>query len=251
MRTGILAEKVGMTRIFAEDGSHIPVTLLKASGNTVIDVKTEEADGYNAVRLGYGAIKSKNVTKPLKEFYAKKKVEAKRKVREFRVDSESLAEAGKEISVAHFVVGQKVDVFGVSKGKGFSGAMKRHNFGGLEATHGVSISHRSHGSTGHCQEPGKVFKGKKMAGQYGDKRVAKQNLKVVHIDEENGLIAVKGAVPGSKGSVIEIKDAVKVKLHEDIKSPVVYKEDKSAAKKGEAKPSGEVEVSNESENAAE
>lgn len=219
MRTGILTQKLGMTRIFGEDGSHIPVTILKASGNQVVGVKTKDVDGYDAVQVGFGSKKIKNISKPLREFYAKKKIEPKRALKEFRVATDALLNQGDEISINHFVVGQKVDVAGISIGKGFAGAMKRHNFAGLEATHGVSISHRSHGSTGHCQEPGRVFKGKKMAGQMGNTRVTKQNLEVVHIDEDQGIIAVKGAIPGGDGNIIELTDAIKSKLPENLPFP--------------------------------
>lgn len=219
MRTGLLAQKLGMTRIFGADGAHIPVTILKAMGNQVVGVKTSEKDGYDAVQVGYGSRKPKKVSKPQKEFYAKKKIEPKKALKEFRVSADALLNQGDEISVNHFVVGQKVDVAGKSIGKGFAGAMKRHNFAGLEATHGVSISHRSHGSTGHCQEPGRVFKGKKMAGQMGNKRVTKQNLEVVFVDEEQGIIAVKGAVPGGDSNIIEVTDAIKSKLPEGLPFP--------------------------------
>ena len=239
MRTGIIAKKLGMTRIFGEDGSHIPVTLLKAEGNQVVTVKTTEKDGYNSVQLGFGVKKVKNVTKPLKGFYAKKKIEPKQTLVEFRVSEDALLNEGDTISVNHFVVGQKVDVAGVSTGKGFAGAMKRHNFAGLEATHGVSISHRSHGSTGHCQEPGRVFKGKKMAGQYGNKRISQQNLEVAFIDEEAGIVALKGAVPGSEDTIIEIKDAVKAKPFEGLPFP--------ASLVGSAKESPKEEVKQEAE----
>ena len=221
MRTGLLAKKLGMSRIFAEDGQQISVTLLDVTGNQIVKVKKADSkDAYDAVQVGYGSKKSKNISKAQRESFAKLKIEPKRAVKEFRVANENTElNGGDVISPEHFVVGQKVDVSGISKGKGFSGAMKRHNFGGLEATHGVSISHRSHGSTGHCQEPGRVFKGKKMAGQYGNKRVTKQNLKVVLVDAESGIIAVKGAVPGSKGAIIEIRDAVKSKLPEGLAFP--------------------------------
>jgi large subunit ribosomal protein L3 len=241
MRTGILAQKVGMTRIFDEEGNHIPVTLLKASGNYLIGSKTTEKDGYNALVIGFGEKKQSKVNKPQKKFFSDAKIEPKKNIKEFRVSEESLStEFTKEISVSHFVVGQKVDVTSTSKGKGFSGAMKRHNFGGLEATHGVSISHRSHGSTGHCQEPGKVFKGKKMAGQYGNTQNTKQNLKVVHIDEEQGVIAVKGSVPGAKGAIVELRDANKAKLPDGINKVVEFvggasgaaEENKAAASEG-------------------
>ncbi len=250
MRTGLLATKLGMTRIFGEDGSHIPVTILKAEGNQVVTVKTQEKDGYNAIQLGFGAKKAKNVTKPLKGFYAKKKIEAKKSLKEFRVSADALLNEGDTISVEHFVAGQKVDVASTSIGKGFAGAMKRHNFAGMEATHGVSISHRAHGSTGHCQEPGRVFKGKKMAGQMGNKRVTKQNLVVVHVDVEHGIIAVKGAVPGGDGNLIELTDAVKAKPFEGLPFPAKLVESNKSAKKEEVKVEADTPAAEENNNEA-
>ncbi len=209
MRTGLIAKKLGMSRIFEADGTHVPVTVLKVEDLTVVNVKTTEKDGYTAVQLGTGAVKAKNVSKPLKGYFAKAKVEPKKKLAEFRVSEDCLLSVGNELSVDHFVAGQYVDVCGTSIGKGFAGVMKRHNFGGLEASHGVSISHRSHGSTGQRQDPGKVFKGKKMAGHMGDERVTVQNLKVVSIDSAKGLVMVKGAVPGGENSWVRITDALK------------------------------------------
>ena len=209
MRTGLIAKKLGMSRIFEADGTHVPVTVLQVNGLTVVAVKTNEKDGYTAVQLGTGAVKAKNVTKPLKGHFAKAKVEPKKKLAEFRVSEDCLLSVGNELSADHFVVGQYVDVCGTSIGKGFAGVMKRHNFAGLEASHGVSISHRSHGSTGQRQDPGKVFKGKKMAGHMGDERVTVQNLKVVAIDADKGLVMVKGGVPGSENSWVRITDALK------------------------------------------
>ena len=209
MRTGLIAKKLGMSRIFEADGTHVPVTVLQVNGLTVVAVKTNEKDGYTAVQLGTGAVKAKNVTKPLKGHFAKAKVEPKKKLAEFRVSEDCLLSVGSELSADHFVVGQYVDVCGTSIGKGFAGVMKRHNFAGLEASHGVSISHRSHGSTGQRQDPGKVFKGKKMAGHMGDERVTVQNLKVVAIDADKGLVMVKGGVPGSENSWVRITDALK------------------------------------------
>ena len=209
MRTGLIAKKLGMSRIFEADGTHVPVTVLQVNGLTVVAVKTNEKDGYTAVQLGTGAVKAKNVTKPLKGHFAKAKVEPKKKLAEFRVSEDCLLSVGNELSVDHFVVGQYVDVCGTSIGKGFAGVMKRHNFAGLEASHGVSISHRSHGSTGQRQDPGKVFKGKKMAGHMGSERVTVQNLKVVAIDSAKGLVMVKGGVPGSENSWVRITDALK------------------------------------------
>ena len=209
MRTGLIARKLGMSRVFQADGTHVPVTVLYVDGLQVVNVKTAEKDGYNAVQLGTGAIKAKNVSKPLKGYFAKAKVEPKKKLSEFRVSEDCLLSVGAELSVEHFVAGQYVDVCATSNGKGFAGVMKRYNFAGLEATHGVSISHRSHGSTGQRQDPGKVFKGKKMAGHMGAERVTVQNLKVVSVDPSKGLILVKGGVPGSENTWVRITDAVK------------------------------------------
>ncbi|WP_028094073.1 50S ribosomal protein L3 [Pseudodonghicola xiamenensis] len=223
MRSGIIAKKVGMTRLFMEDGKQIPVTVLHLDNLQVIAQRTTEKDGYTAVQLGAGSPKIKRVSKAMRGHYAAAKVEPKRKLAEFRVDPENLIEVGAEISAEHFLTGQKVDVSGTSIGKGFAGAMKRHNFGGLRASHGVSISHRSHGSTGQCQEPGKVFKGKKMAGHMGAARVTTQNLEVVRTDADRGLVFVKGAVPGSKGGWVTVKDAVKKKLPEGVPFPAGLK----------------------------
>ena len=214
-RSGIIAKKLGMTRVYSDDGAHVPVTVLALEGCQVVAHKTQDRDGYTALQLGAGAAKPKRVSKAERERFAKAKVVPKRKLCEFRVAADNMIEVGSVLDADHFVMGQKVDVAGISIGKGFAGAMKRHNFGGLRATHGVSISHRSHGSTGQCQDPGKVFKGKKMAGHMGAVRVTTQNLDVVRTDNEQGLILVKGAVPGSKGGWVEIRDAVKgVKVDE-------------------------------------
>ena len=223
MRTGLVAQKLGMTRVFNEDGRHVPVTVLKVDGVQVVAQRTTEKDGYSALQLGIGAAKTRRMPKALRGHFAKAKVEPRKKLAEFRVDPENLVDVGAEISAEHFVVGQMVDVTGTSIGKGFAGGMKRHNFGGLEATHGVSISHRSHGSTGQCQDPGKVFKGKKMAGHMGDQRTTVQNLEVVSTDADRGLILVKGAVPGSDKSYVLIKDAVKKALHEGVPLPAALK----------------------------
>ncbi|CAO3413450.1 50S ribosomal protein L3 [Azospirillum doebereinerae] len=223
MRSGLIAQKLGMTRVFTDDGQHVPVTVLKVDSCQVVAVRTEETDGYTAVQLGAGAIKVKNVTKPERGHFAKARVEPKRKLAEFRVDADALIEVGAEISVAHFVAGQFVDVTGTSIGKGFAGAMKRWNFGGLRATHGVSVSHRSHGSTGNRQDPGKVFKNKKMAGHLGDEKVTVLNLQVVSVDEARGLILVKGAVPGSEGGWLRVRDAVKKKAPEGLPFPAAVK----------------------------
>jgi large subunit ribosomal protein L3 len=219
MRTGVIALKVGMTRVFAEDGGHIPVTVLKMDNCQVVAVKSSEKDGYTAVQLGVGKAKVKNVSKGVRGHYAKAKVEPKAKLVEFRVSDDAVLDVGAEVIATHFVAGQKVDVVGTSKGKGFAGVMKRHNFRGLEATHGVSVSHRSHGSTGQRQDPGKVFKGKKMAGHLGQDRVTTQNVQVVSTDIERGLIFLRGAVPGAKGSYVLVSDAVKRKAPKDLPFP--------------------------------
>ncbi|MCY4335949.1 MAG: 50S ribosomal protein L3 [Litoreibacter sp.] len=209
LRSGVIAKKVGMTRLFMEDGKQVPVTVLQLDKLEVVAQRTAEKDGYTAVQLGAGTAKAKRTSKAMRGHFAAAKVEPKRKVAEFRVAEENLIPVGEEIIAAHYFEGQFVDVAGTSIGKGFAGAMKRHNFGGLRASHGVSISHRSHGSTGQCQDPGKVFKGKKMAGHMGAARVTTQNLQVVKTDVERGLIMIKGAVPGSKGGWVTVKDAVK------------------------------------------
>jgi len=209
VRTGVIATKVGTSRFFNSVGGNIPVTLLKLEACQVVDVKTEDKNGYDALQVGAGVAKVKNVSKPLRGHFAKSKVEPKAKLVEFRVSPDALLSVGDELTAGHYVIGQCVDVVGTSKGKGFAGGMKRHNFRGLEATHGVSVSHRSHGSTGQCQDPGRVFKGKKMAGHLGDERVTIQNLEVVDTDVDQGLIVVCGSVPGAKGSYVYISDAIK------------------------------------------
>ncbi|MBV8455778.1 MAG: 50S ribosomal protein L3 [Acetobacteraceae bacterium] len=211
MRTGLLAKKLGMTRIFRDDGTHVPVTVLHLDDVQVVTARTAEKDGYTAVQLGWGKAKVKNVSQPNRGHFAKQKVEPKAKLAEFRVAPDALLESGARLSAAHFVPGQFVDVSGITKGKGFAGAMKRWNFGGLEASHGVSISHRSHGSTGNRQDPGKVFKNKKMAGHLGQEKVTTLNLEVAAVDAEKGLIMVRGAVPGAKGGFVLVRDAVKRK----------------------------------------
>src|SRR5210317_136673 len=223
LRSGVIAKKVGMTRLFMEDGKQIPVTVLQLDKLQVVAQRTVEKDGYTAVQLGAGAAKAKRTSQAMRGHFAAAKVEPKRKVAEFRVDEENLIGVGEEITADHYFEGQFVDVAGTSIGKGFAGVMKRHNFGGLRATHGVSISHRSHGSTGQCQDPGKVFKGKKMAGHMGAVRVTTQNLEIVRTDADRGLIMVKGAVPGSKGGWVTIKDAVKKKLPENVPFPAALK----------------------------
>ncbi len=223
LRSGIIAKKVGMTRLFMEDGKQIPVTVLQLDKLQVVAQRTMDQHGYTAVQLGAGSAKVKRVSQPMRGHFTAAKVEPKRKLAEFRVDADKLIEVGAEISANHYLEGQFVDVTGTSIGKGFAGAMKRHNFGGLRASHGVSISHRSHGSTGQCQEPGKVFKGKKMAGHMGAARVTTQNLQVVRIDGDRGLIMVKGAVPGSKGGWVTVKDAVKKPFPSDVPLPAAVK----------------------------
>lgn len=229
MRTGLIAQKLGMTRVFADDGAHVPVTLLKVAGCQVIAVRTEEQNGYNAVQLGLDKAKVKNVSKAQRGHFAKAKVEPKKKIAEFRVDKDALLEVGAELSADHFVTGQFVDVTGTSIGKGFAGGMKRWNFGGLRATHGVSVSHRSLGSTGQRQDPGRTFKGKKMAGHMGAERVTTQNLKVVGTDPALGIVMVKGAVPGHEGSYVLIKDAVKRALPKEAPFPAALKAKAEAA----------------------
>lgn len=223
MRSGVLAQKLGMTRIFNDAGESVPVTVLKMDGLQVVAQLTEEKNGYTAVQLGLGLAKVKNTSKPMRGHFAKASVEPRRKLAEFRVSAENMLDIGAEISAEHFVPGQKVDVTGTSIGKGFAGAMKRHNFGGGRATHGNSISHRSHGATGQCQDPGKVFKGKKMAGHMGATRITTQNIEVVKTDSDRGLILVRGAVPGSKGAWILVKDAVKKARPDNAPMPAALK----------------------------
>jgi large subunit ribosomal protein L3 len=209
-RTGLLARKLGMTRIFREDGTHVPVTVLHVDDVQVVATRTAEKDGYTAVQLGLGKAKVKNVSQPNRGHYAAAKVEPKKKLVEFRVSADALLEPGASLSAAHFAVGQKVDVCGISKGKGFAGGMKRWNFSGLEASHGVSISHRSLGSTGNRQDPGKTFKNKKMAGHLGVERITTLNLEVVAVDAAKGLLMIRGAIPGAKGGYVRVRDAVKM-----------------------------------------
>ena len=223
LRSGVIAKKVGMTRLFMEDGKQIPVTVLQLDNLQVVAQRTPEKDGYTAVQLGAGSAKAKRTSQAMRGHFAIAKVEPKRKVAEFRVDPDAMLPVGEEIIADHYFAGQYVDVAGTSIGKGFAGAMKRHNFGGLRATHGVSISHRSHGSTGQCQDPGKVFKGKKMAGHMGAACVTTQNLEVVRTDSARGLIMVKGAVPGSKGGWVTVKDAVKKPFPENAILPAALK----------------------------
>ena len=231
MRTGVIAKKLGMTRLFLEDGRQVPVTVLQLDNLQVVAQRTAGQDGYTALQLGAGDAKPKNVTAPMRGHFAKANVAPKRKIVEFRVSEDNLVPVGEEIIAAHYFAGQFVDIAGTSIGKGFAGAMKRHNFGGLRASHGVSISHRSHGSTGQCQDPGKVFKGKKMAGHLGAVRVTTQNLQVVRTDADRGLIMVKGSVPGSKGGWVTIKDAVKKPTAENTIYPAALRSAEREAKR--------------------
>jgi large subunit ribosomal protein L3 len=233
MRTGVITQKVGMTRLFLEDGRHVPVTVLKLDGCQVVATRTQEKDGYTAVQLGSGFAKAKNMTKADRGNFAKAEVEPRKKVAEFRVDEKNLLEVGDFIQADHFLVGQKVDVTGVTIGRGFTGAMKRWNFRGLEASHGVSISHRSLGGTGGRQDPGKTFKNKKMHGHYGVDNVTTQNLEIAKVDIERGLIMIRGAVPGHKGGWVMVRDAVK-RPHKDVPMPGSVKKRDAAAKPAEA-----------------
>ena len=233
MRTGIITKKMGMTRIFTDTGEHIPVTILKVDSCKVIAKRTVGIDGYNSVQLGFGIAKTKNLSKSTRGHFVKSKIEPKIKLAEFRVSEDALLEVGSELSVNHFIAGQKVDVTATSVGKGFAGAMKRHNFAGLRASHGVSISHRAHGSTGQNQDPGKVFKGKKMAGHMGDKLRTIQNIEIIRTDADNDLIYLKGSIPGSKNSEVIIKKAVKNirKLTMSEKIEITEKQKKTTDKK--------------------
>jgi large subunit ribosomal protein L3 len=229
MRSGVIAQKLGMTRVFTDGGEHVPVTVLKLDNCQVVAHRTTDKEGYVALQLGVGTRKAKNVQKSMRGHFAKSKVEPKRKLAEFRVSQDSMIPVGAELTADHFVVGQYVDVTGTSVGKGFAGAMKRWNFGGLRATHGVSVSHRSHGSTGQRQDPGKVFKGKKMAGHLGDERVSVQNLQIVRVDAERGLLFVRGAVPGAEGGWVEVRDAAKSALPNEAPKPAGVRQAQAAA----------------------
>lgn len=242
MRSGVIAQKVGMTRVFTEAGDHIPVTVLKLDSCQVVAQRTEEKNGYCALQIGSGKAKVKNTTKAQRGHFAVAKVEPKHRLVEFRVSPENLIEVGSELTADHFLADQYVDITGTSIGKGFAGGMKRHGFGGLRASHGVSISHRSHGSTGQCQDPGKVFKGKKMAGHMGATQVTAQNLKIVKVDAERGLLMVKGAVPGSKGGWVLVNDAVKKALPEGVPTPGAFKAPAGATAAKEAPASEEKEA---------
>ena len=229
LRTGVIAKKLGMTRVYDDAGNHVPVTVLALEGCQVVAHKTQDRDGYTALQLGAGEAKVKRVSKAERERFAKAGVTPKQKLIEFRIDAGNEINVGSVLSAEHFVPGQKVDVAGVSIGKGFAGAMKRHNFGGLRATHGVSISHRSHGSTGQCQDPGKVFKGKKMAGHMGAVRVTNQNLEVARVLNDDGLLLIKGATPGAKGTWLEIRDAIKGTKVDDLPMPGKFSDAPKAA----------------------
>ncbi len=229
MRSGVIAKKIGMTRLFLEDGKQVPVTVLQLDNLQVVATRTTEKDGYTAVQLGAGTAKAKRTSKAMRGHFAAAQVEPKRKVAEFRVSAENLLPVGAEIIADHYFSGQFVDVSGISIGKGFAGVMKRHNFGGLRASHGVSVSHRSHGSVGQCQDPGRIFKGKKMAGHMGAARVTTQNLQVVRTDADRGLIMVKGAVPGSKGGWVTVKDAVKKPTPDNLVLPAALKSNAAPA----------------------
>src|SRR3954470_20688197 len=219
MRTGVIAKKVGMTRLFQADGRHVPVTVLQLEDVQVVGRRETDRDGYTAVQLGAGKAKAKNVAKPQRAAFGKAQVEPKQRIAEFRVADDALLDVGAHISADHFIPGQLVDISGVTQGKGFAGAMKRWGFGGLRATHGVSVSHRSHGSTGNRQDPGRVFKNKKMAGHMGARNRTQQNLEVVRTDPIRGLLFIKGSVPGHKGAWLTVKDAVKVPAHVDLPYP--------------------------------
>ena len=231
MRSGVIAQKIGMTRVFTDGGEHIPVTVLKLDNLQVVAHRTAEKNGYTALQLGAGTRKATRVTKSERESFARVKIEPKRKMAEFRVTPDNLIEVGAEITADHFVKGQLVDVTATNQGKGFQGAMKRWNFSGLRATHGVSVTHRAHGSTGQRQDPGKVFKGKKMAGQMGSERVTTLNLEVVGTDVARGLVLVRGAVPGAKGGWVMMRDAVKKALPKEAPKPGAFRK---AATAGEA-----------------
>jgi large subunit ribosomal protein L3 len=233
-RTGLIARKVGMTSIFAENGNMVPVTFLQVEDAHVVSNKTVAVDGYNAVQIGVRKAKAKNVTKPLKGHYAKANVESLSKLKEFVVSEDALIAVGTKLTVDHFVTGQYVDVQGITIGRGFTGAMKRHNFRGLEATHGVSLTHRSHGSTGANQDPGKVWKNKKMAGHYGVETVTIQNLQIIMVDNDSGLLVIKGAVPGHKGNYVFVKDAIKKALNKNVPYPTAITEQENVGENNES-----------------
>jgi large subunit ribosomal protein L3 len=239
MRTGLIAKKLGMTRFFDEAGVHVPVTVLSLEGCQVVAQRTKERDGYVALQLGAGSRKAKNVSNPERQRFAKAQVEPKAYITEFRVSEDALIDVGAELTADHFVTGQKVDIQGTTIGKGFAGAMKRWNFGGMRATHGVSVSHRAHGSTGNRQDPGRTFPGKKMAGHYGVETVTTLNLEVARIDAERGLVFIKGAVPGAEGSYVKIRDAVKKAAPQGLPFPGAIKSAASAPAAAEEAPAQE------------
>jgi large subunit ribosomal protein L3 len=242
MRTGVIAKKLGMTRFFDEAGAHVPVTVLSLEGCQVTAQRTKEKDGYVALQLGAGVKKAKNTSQAMRGHFAKALVEPKAVVAEFRVDEDGLIEVGAEFTADHFVPGQKVDIQGVTVGKGFAGAIKRWHFGGLRATHGVSVSHRSHGSTGQRQDPGKVFKNKKMAGHLGQDNITTQNITVWRVDVERGLILVKGAVPGSEGGYVKIRDSIKKALPQGAPRPGAVRKANAETAEAEAAPAAEAPV---------
>ena len=241
-RTGMIGRKLGMTRLFGDGGKHIPVTVVDVGGNVVVAQREAGKDGYVALQIGYGAAKAKNTPQAERGHFAKAKVEPRRKLKEFRVTDDALVDVGAEISADHFVAGQMVDVTGDTIGKGFAGAMKRHGFHGLRASHGVSVSHRSHGSTGNSQDPGKVWKGKKMAGQMGAKQRTTQHLEIVRVDAERGLVMMKGAVPGAEGGYLTIKDSIRRPTPADAPVPAALKAD--AAPAAEEAPAEEAPAEN-------
>lgn len=228
-RTGLIGRKLGMTRLFGESGTHIPVTVVDVGGNVVTAQRTQDKDGYVAVQVGYGAAKPKNVSQPERGHFAKANVEPRARLKEFRVTDDAVVDVGAELTADHFIEGQLVDVTGETIGKGFAGAMKRHGFAGLRASHGVSISHRSHGSTGNSQDPGKVWKGKKMAGQMGARKRTTQHLEIVRVDADRGLIMIKGAVPGAEGGYLYIRDAVRRPTPDAAPMPAAVKADAAPA----------------------
>ena len=250
MRTGVIAKKLGMTRFFDEDGSDLPVTVLALEGCQVVQQRTQDRDGYVALQLGAGAKKTKRTSKAMRGHFAKALVEPKRTLVEFRVSEENLIDVGAEITADHFLPGQKVDVSGLTIGKGFAGAIKRWHFGGLRATHGVSVSHRSHGSTGQRQDPGKVFKGKKMAGHLGQDNRTTLNVTVYRVDPERGLIMILGAVPGAEGTWVKIRDAIKKAAPQDVPRPGAFRKPGDAEAAAPAETPAEAAPADEASNAA-
>ena len=236
MRTGVIAKKLGMARFFDEAGAHVPVTVLSLEGCQVVSHRTQEKDGYVALQLGAGAKKPKNTSKAMRGHFAKGEVEPKRQLAEFKVSADNLIDVGAEITADHFLPGQKIDVTGTTVGKGFQGGIKRWNFGGMRATHGVSVSHRALGSTGQRQDPGKTFKGKKMAGHLGQETVTTLNVTVWRVDVERGLILVKGSVPGTEGDYVRLRDAVKIAAPEGLPTPGAFRKAGEQPKAAEEEP---------------